>query len=205
MLFMYLKRSFSFYSLLFFSLFLSLPFLPYKYVHMCMHIWVIFLCMSIPPSITQTSFLPFPVSLCFSLPHLLSLSLSLLFFVLSHSSFLPSSHSLLLPHFLSHSSLSFFLFLFLSVISLVPSWMTSMKAMAHLSRMIKEEKNKIRAQELCHSANTYSIKNILLSLDQITPVVKELQVNLIFFRTEIVLVCFILTNNILRFLLMNIR
>ena len=185
---------------------------------MCMHVWVFFLCMSIPTSITQTFFLPFPDSLCFSLPRLLSLylslffsptltfslSVSLLFFVLSHSSFLPSSLSLLLPHFLSQSSLSFFLclllFLFLSVTSLVPSWITSMKAMAHLNRMINEEKNKIRVQELCHSANTYSIKNILLSLDQITPLVKELQVNSSFFRMEIVLFCFILSNNILRFL-----
>ena len=166
---------------------------------MCMHIWVIFLCMSIPPSITQTSFFSC-LSLFFSPTLTFSLSLSLLFFALSHSSFLPSSHSLLLPHFLSHSSLSFFLFLFLSVISLVPSWITSMKAMAHLNRMIKEEKNKMRAQELCHSANTYSIKNILLSLDQITPIVKELQVNFSFFLMEIVLFCFNLSYNILRFL-----
>ena len=159
--------------------------------------------MYVYPSLNHPDFLLF-LSFFVFLSHTNFHSLSLLFFVLSHSSFLPSSHSLLLPHFLSHSSLSFFLclflFLFLSVTSLVPSWIISMKAMAHLSRMIKEEKNKIRAQELCHSANTYSIKNILLSLDQITPIVKELQVNLIFFRMEIVLFCFILSNNILRFL-----
>ena len=56
-----------------------------------------------------------------------------------------------------------------------------MKAMAHLNQLIQEEKNKIRIQGLCHSGNTYSIKNIILSLDQITPIVKELQVNLSLF------------------------
>ena len=78
MLFVYLKRSFYFFIVFYFFLSFSLYlFFFCEYVHMCMHIWVFFLCMSIPPSITQTSFLPFPLSLCFSLPHLLSLSLSL--------------------------------------------------------------------------------------------------------------------------------
>ena len=177
------------------------------YVYACMGIFSVY----VYPYLNHSDFLSAfsCLSLFFSPTLTFSLSVSLLFFVLSHSSFLPSSHSLLLPHFLSHSSLSFFLclflFLLLSVTSLVPSWIISMKAMAHLNRMINEEKNKIRVQELCHSANTYSIKNILLSLDQITPLVKELQVNSSFFRMEIFLVCFILTNNILRFLLMNIR
>ena len=152
----------SIYYFIFFSSSSSYIFLFVR-VYMCMYeFFSAYVYLSI-----NLSFLPPSFSLFLSLriSFLLSLTLSL---TLSHTFSLTTPFSL---------SLLYCLTLFYSVTSLTPSWLTSMKAMAHLNQLIQEEKNKIKVQGLCHSGNTYSIKNILLSLDQITPIVKELQVN----------------------------
>ena len=103
------------------------------------------------------SFLYLSLSFSVSLSLSLSVSLSLIFYL----------------------SLSFFISVYLSLLVsplIPPPWMTSAKAMANLNQLIKEEKQKVIDLGLCQSPNSYSFKNILLSVDQITPIVKELQV-----------------------------
>ena len=72
--------------------------------------------------------------------------------------------------------IQYFIFSLHIVSPLVPSWILAARSYATLYLHINQEKLKLLKKGLCLPHKEYSLKNVLLSLDQVTPIVKEFQV-----------------------------